>query len=167
MDSRKALIGAAAVAALVGAGCGSNSGGGKSASATGASSASKTAAAGQQVKLQADGDGKLYFEQHKLKAKSGAVTIAMANPKTTGTHHGIAIEGNGVDKDGPIVAPGGTATLTVSLKPGTYTFYCPVPGHEKAGMKGTLVVSGGGGGSSASSGGASSGASSGGSGGGY
>jgi hypothetical protein len=24
--------------------------------------------------------------------------------------------------------------------PGTYTFHCPVPGHEAAGMKGTLTV---------------------------
>ena len=36
---------------------------------------------------------------------------------------------------------GGSDTLTVKLKPGTYTFYCPVPGHEQAGMKGTLTVS--------------------------
>ena len=28
----------------------------------------------------------------------------------------------------------------LSLKPGTYTFYCSVDGHEAAGMKGTLTV---------------------------
>ena len=27
-----------------------------------------------------------------------------------------------------------------ALKPGKYSFYCPVPGHEAAGMKGTLIV---------------------------
>ena len=31
--------------------------------------------------------------------------------------------------------------MTVKLKKGTYTFYCPVDGHEAAGMKGKLVVS--------------------------
>jgi uncharacterized cupredoxin-like copper-binding protein len=36
---------------------------------------------------------------------------------------------------------GGTKTLSVSLKPGTYTFECTVPGHAAAGMKGTLTVS--------------------------
>jgi uncharacterized cupredoxin-like copper-binding protein len=64
----------------------------------------------------------------------------MDNPKSTGKPHGIAVEGNGVDKDGPTVKPGQSSTLTVALKPGKYTFYCPVPGHKAGGMKGTLTV---------------------------
>ncbi len=35
---------------------------------------------------------------------------------------------------------GGSKTLSVSLKPGTYKFYCSVPGHRMAGMEGTLTV---------------------------
>jgi uncharacterized cupredoxin-like copper-binding protein len=31
--------------------------------------------------------------------------------------------------------------LTVTLKPGTYTYYCSVPGHRSGGMQGKLVVS--------------------------
>ena len=36
---------------------------------------------------------------------------------------------------------GASKTLMVNLKPGTYTFYCSVPGHRQAGMHGTLTVS--------------------------
>ena len=63
----------------------------------------------------------------------------MSNPSSF--PHGIAVEGKGVDKDGKVVNQNGTSTVTVKLKPGTYTFYCPVPGHRAAGMQGTLVVS--------------------------
>ena len=41
---------------------------------------------------------------------------------------------------GPVVGTGGDSKFTVTLKPGTYTFFCSVPGHEAGGMKGTLVV---------------------------
>jgi uncharacterized cupredoxin-like copper-binding protein len=63
----------------------------------------------------------------------------MDNP--SGIPHAIAVEGNGVDKDGNTVQKGGTSTVTADLKAGTYTFYCPVDGHRAAGMKGTLTVS--------------------------
>jgi uncharacterized cupredoxin-like copper-binding protein len=64
----------------------------------------------------------------------------MPNPSGNAQSHGIAVEGNGVDKDGSIVQPGGQSQVVVTLKPGKYTFYCPVPGHRQAGMVGTLTV---------------------------
>jgi len=64
----------------------------------------------------------------------------MDNPSTAGVEHGIAVEGNGVDKDGPIVQPGQTSKVTVDLKPGKYEFYCPFDGHKAAGMTGALTV---------------------------
>ena len=102
--------------------------------------ASTSGAAGQKLTLKANPSGGLSFEPASLKAKAGAVTLAMDNPSSSGLQHGIAIEGNGVDKDGQIVAPGSTSTVTVTLKPGTYEFYCPVPAHKAAGMTGKLVV---------------------------
>ena len=39
---------------------------------------------------------------------------------------------------------GGTVDSGVAFfaKPGTYTFFCAIPGHEAAGMKGTITVTG-------------------------
>jgi uncharacterized cupredoxin-like copper-binding protein len=62
----------------------------------------------------------------------------MSNPSPV--PHGIAIQGSGVNKVGSIVNQGGSSTISASLKPGKYTFYCPVPGHRQAGMQGTLTV---------------------------
>jgi len=40
-----------------------------------------------------------------------------------------------------ITAEGGQqATGTINLPPGTYEFYCSVPGHRESGMVGTLIV---------------------------
>jgi plastocyanin len=82
--------------------------------------------------------GKLAFDTKALKAKAGTVTLVMANPSSF--PHGISVSGNGIDKDGKVVQQGGTSTVTAKLKPGTYTFYCPVPGHRAGGMQGTLTV---------------------------
>jgi uncharacterized cupredoxin-like copper-binding protein len=143
-----ALPAAAAVTALAIAGCG----GGGSSYATGASSAAakpmtvamrmhSAAARGAVLKLTAAPSGQLRFTTSRLTApRPGKVTLVMRNPSSTGMNHGVAIQGNGIHRNGPIVAPGRTATLTVSLKKGTYTYYCPVPGHRQAGMRGTLTV---------------------------
>jgi uncharacterized cupredoxin-like copper-binding protein len=143
---RSLLAGAALSLALAGVvgGCGSsnNTTSANRASSQATSTAKKAPAhaAGAQLQLSSAKNGSLSFDQNRLSAKSGTVTLVMDNPQTTGQQHGIAVEGNGVDKDGPSVGPGQTSTLTAALKPGTYTFYCPVPGHKAAGMKGTLTI---------------------------
>lgn len=131
-------------AASSGAATSSGSGGGGY-QPPGASGGSTTASGGgggtaSELKLAADASGQLAFDTTKLRAKAGTVQITMTNPSSSGVPHAIAIEGNGVDKDGQTAGPGGTSTVKVDLKPGTYTFYCPVDGHEEAGMKGTLTV---------------------------
>jgi plastocyanin len=90
------------------------------------------------LSLSADPSGALKFNKKVLSTKSGAVTIDMKNPSSV--PHAIAVEGNGVDKDGQTVTSGGTSTVSVTLKPGKYTFYCPVDSHKQQGMQGTLTV---------------------------
>jgi uncharacterized cupredoxin-like copper-binding protein len=106
-----------------------------------AGSSSSASGGGQTLKLTAQENGGLSFSKSSLSAKAGKVTLDLNLPGSLSSSHGIAIEGKGVDKDGPIVQAGSSSTVTVTLKPGTYTYYCPVPGHEQAGMKGTLTVS--------------------------
>jgi uncharacterized cupredoxin-like copper-binding protein len=45
-----------------------------------------------------------------------------------------------VDEEGMTAQPGATATVSANLRPGTYTFYCPVDSHREQGMMGTLTV---------------------------
>jgi uncharacterized cupredoxin-like copper-binding protein len=104
------------------------------------SSSSSASASGGSLALSAQESGGLSFDKTTLTAKAGKVTIVMDNGSGDSLPHGIAVEGNGVDKDGPTVQPGAKSTVTVTLKPGKYTFYCPVPGHRAAGMMGTLTV---------------------------
>jgi plastocyanin len=135
-----AIVGVIAVAAvvLVVADSGGSSTSGASTRST---AASAPTARGEVLRLSADPGGQLRFTSSKLTAaKPGTVTLVMTNPSSAGMDHGIAIDGNGVDRDGPVVGAGSTSTLTVTLKKGTYTYYCPVPGHRQAGMVGTLTV---------------------------
>lgn len=106
---------------------------------TGSGATTTTAPAAQTVDVTADATGKLEFVQKTLTTKAGAVTFELRNDSSV--PHNLAIEGNGVNV-GPskTVTGGSTATLRADLKPGKYTFYCAVPGHRDAGMKGTLTV---------------------------
>lgn len=90
------------------------------------------------LKADADPSGQLEFTVDQLDAKAGSVTITMENPSDL--PHAVGIKGSGVDEQGETVEKDGTSKVTADLKPGEYEFYCPVPGHEEGGMKGTLTV---------------------------
>jgi plastocyanin len=119
------------------AGCGGGNSNSSSSSPPPAPATPPAMGGGQTLHLMADPNA-LAFNKKTLTAKAGQVTIDMKNPSAT--PHNIAVEGGGIDKDGEIVSQGGTSQITVTLKPGKYTFYCSVPGHRQAGMQGTLTV---------------------------
>ncbi|QEC49477.1 hypothetical protein FSW04_19170 [Baekduia soli] len=81
---------------------------------------------------------KLAFNKKTLTVRHGKITFIMANPSSL--PHGIAVEGHGIDKDGKVVATGRTSRVTVTLRKGTYEFFCPVPAHKAAGMRGKIIV---------------------------
>jgi plastocyanin len=124
-----------ALAAAV-AGCGGSSG---SSAASSASSAVSSVAGGHVVEIDVAQSGFRYVKSTAT-APSGRVVIRSMNPQSVG--HDISLTGNGVDLHGKVVSNGDASTIVIAdLKPGTYTYYCSVPGHEAAGMKGTLTVS--------------------------
>lgn len=69
--------------------------------------------------------------------KAGAVTFDVKNGGKI--PHDLAIKG--MSEKTKLIQAGGSATLTVTLKPGKYELYCSVPGHEAAGMKLDVTVS--------------------------
>jgi plastocyanin len=100
---------------------------------------SSPAAATTTLKLAANPAGQLSYDVKQLSAKAGTVTIDMANMSPV--EHNVTIAEGGKVLGATPTFTGGTKTLTVKLKPGTYTFFCSVPGHRQAGMEGTLTVS--------------------------
>jgi plastocyanin len=100
---------------------------------------SSPAAAATTLKLAANPAGQLAYTTKSLSAKAGKVTIDFSNASPV--EHDVAIaQGSTVAGQTPVFT-GGSKTLTITLKPGSYTFYCTVPGHRAAGMEGTLTVS--------------------------
>lgn len=96
------------------------------------------AKANAPVKVQASPTA-LAYQEKTLTTKAGQNTFDFTNPSAI--PHDFAIKDSSGKKLGATkVITKGSDTLKIDLKPGTYTFYCTVPGHEQAGMKGTLTV---------------------------
>ncbi len=96
-------------------------------------------ASGGKVSIPADPNGQLAYTVSSATASPGGLTIN--TPNKSSTPHDIALTGPGISQaKGKIVSGGGTSTISVDLKAGTYTFFCTVPGHRAAGMVGKLVV---------------------------
>ena len=136
----------ALVIALAGCGGGGGSTSTSSAANTQAATPSTTPASsggsggGQTLQLAADSSGQLKYDKTSLSAKAGKVSINFTNSSSVGHDVTVQPASGGAKLGATPVFAGGSKTLSLDLKPGTYTFFCSVPGHEQAGMKGTLTV---------------------------
>ncbi len=55
--------------------------------------------------------------------------------------HNLFIEGEGLNRAaGDNMNAGGSTTVDVLFKPGTYTFYCPVLNHRENGEQATITI---------------------------
>jgi plastocyanin len=145
---------ALAVGLLVLAGCGSSSSSSSSAAsapATPATTATATspstsstpatapAGASSSLSLEANPEGALKYNTTSLSAKAGKVSIAFTNMAPE-DHNVTVASSSGAVVGATPTFNGSSKTLSLNLKPGTYKFYCSVPGHRAGGMEGTLVV---------------------------
>jgi uncharacterized cupredoxin-like copper-binding protein len=118
---------AAILAALLLAGCGGDDGG---------EEATTTSASSQTFSIV----------ESDFTLSPGTVTVDGAGTYTFeatndgGVDHALEIEGNGIEEETETIAPGGSASLTVSLEAGTYEMYCPIGNHRDLGMTGEIAV---------------------------
>lgn len=84
------------------------------------------------------GTDSLQFEPSSLTATAGTVTVELTSE--SGVEHTFVIEELD-DTEVAAAAAGETATGSIDLDAGTFTFYCSVEGHRSAGMEGQLTVS--------------------------
>jgi uncharacterized cupredoxin-like copper-binding protein len=75
-----------------------------------------------------------HFKLSKTSVPAGSVTFTLKNAGHVG--HDFKIGG----KKTPVISPGKTAKLTVTLQKGKAPYLCTVAGHAAAGMKGVLTV---------------------------
>ncbi|PZS33469.1 MAG: hypothetical protein DLM61_05170 [Pseudonocardiales bacterium] len=96
------------------------------------SAASTSSPAGHQVAVQMT-DFHLALSDQPL--TPGTYTFAAINAGHD--EHAIEIDGPGVSdlRTPGVVQPGQSASLTVTLQPGTYDIYCPVGDHRAMGME--------------------------------
>ncbi|MCW3019860.1 MAG: hypothetical protein JWN10_2168 [Solirubrobacterales bacterium] len=141
---------AVAVGLLALAGCGgssnttSSSTAGTAATTTSAPAATSTTSSSSTssastLPLEASREGQLAYNTKSLSANAGKVSIDFTNQSPLA--HNVTIEATGGKVLGATPTfQGGSKTLSLQLKPGTYKFFCSVPGHRMAGMEGTLTV---------------------------
>ena len=119
----------------------SSSGGSKTNGSGGASAVppSTKAQSTEHLALAANPQGELKYDKTTLTAKAGVASLTFAN--SSPVEHNVTIENSaGTTVGGTTTFAGGSHTIRISLKAGTYKFFCTVPGHRQAGMEGTLTV---------------------------
>jgi plastocyanin len=141
---RGAIGVAIALAALTACGGGSS---GSASSTSSTPAAQSSSAAGASSAASTVGlDGTLTATEAEFSIDLGTKTLK-AGPylvkvdNTGNATHDLVVELNGARIAGTsTIAPGQSASLSVTLKPGSYVFYCSIGNHRSMGMETTVTV---------------------------
>jgi plastocyanin len=98
----------------------------------GAATASSTTASGRAIVISATN---ARFSATTLTADHGTVTVDFTNNDLF--WHTFTVPGLGVDIRTPVK---GHTQVSFNAAPGSYEFFCAIPGHKQIGMRGTLVI---------------------------
>jgi plastocyanin len=90
------------------------------------------------VSLAADLGGAIRYDKASLRARAGKVTIDFADRSPI--PHNVTVSAGARTLGATKTITASTAKVTLTLKAGTYTYYCSVDAHRAAGMQGTLVI---------------------------
>lgn len=88
--------------------------------------------------IEVTGTDDLQFQPSDVEAVAGTIEVALTAEASA--PHTFTVEAEGGDQTVVDAGPGQTASGSIDLEAGEYTFYCEVPGHREAGMEGTLTV---------------------------
>lgn len=93
------------------------------------------------VEVTAEDTQAFRFVLSRASVPAGKVIIEFINHGQD-EHNMHVLEGTEGEEQGALAntTPGAHPSLSLQLRPGSYTFFCSIPGHEAAGMKATLVV---------------------------
>jgi uncharacterized cupredoxin-like copper-binding protein len=85
------------------------------------------------------------LSEWKVELSQGAITAGSVTFTVTNAGsipHAFEVEGQGIEQETDVIQPGSSATLKLTLKPGTYDVYCPVgaDSHKHLGMETHLRV---------------------------
>jgi uncharacterized cupredoxin-like copper-binding protein len=104
------------------------------------SSAESSAPAAAESETVAVTEGEMFIELAEDSYSAGSYTFEVVNEGRM--PHDFVVERDGADVAATeVLQPGQSATLTVTLEPGDYVFYCSVGSHRAAGMETPVTVS--------------------------
>jgi plastocyanin len=108
-------------------------------SATPTSSAAPAPAPPAEARAVTATEGDMYIELSEGSFSPGEYTIEVVNEGNA--THDLVVERDGADVAATeTIAPGASATLTVTLEEGDYVFYCSIGNHRAMGMEIPVAV---------------------------